>query len=157
MSKVMLNRSIIQPRGFKRSEIYFRSDSVVVFGEIGDSKFKVTTKVQGEETVHGSFSTSLYTVNLNTGLIYQQDREKFQAQVRLYPEHASIIEDIIIVSLINHQSTGDEILKGLKLNKYTVPENCKLIRNYLGGWNYTLDGHIHNVGDFVEFCSAAHK
>lgn len=157
MSKVILNRSIIQPRGFKRAEIYLRSNSVVVFGEIGDSTFKVTSKVQGEGTVLGLFSTSLYTINLNTGLIYQQDREKFLTQIQLGLDHASIIEDLILVSLINHQSTGDEILKGLKLSKYTVPENCKLIRNYLRGWNYTVNGHNHNVGDFVEFCSAAHK
>jgi hypothetical protein len=60
----------------------------------------------------------------------------------------------LITALASHQVKGDEIQKGLRLI-VNLAESYKLVENYLGGWNLTVEGQSVSLAALIHAVAKA--
>lgn len=60
----------------------------------------------------------------------------------------------LITALASHQVKGDEIQKGLRVI-VDLAGSFKLVENYLGGWNFTVDGRPASVAALIHAVAKA--
>ena len=75
------------------------------------------------------------------------DRENWLEGGHLIIENMSETVIQTLTCLVSRQVSGDEILKGLRARDIKV--SGKLQMNYLGGWNYVVNGKSCHVGSFL--------
>jgi len=103
-----------------------------------------------EMNPNGNIVVRYVTRNMRMTKGYMTDQFEVRAQTPMIVYELPTSFLAVVIALTNHQVEGDEMVKGIKLSPQVNIKGVKIIKKYLGGYDFRIGTVRYTLGAFLK-------